>query len=161
VVGILDPQCSTFFFPMQCDIYYASESQDELGMIDKKWNLDKTVPCSFYTLNDESNRNNFGFDTKKDYRLETMLFGRVKSDIRKNSFGQHFPLSHILVTNIRSATCSDDLFFYETNADYVSVPTIFEVKMAQPYIGPFTTIEYFKIQLERSDTQELNEHASC
>lgn len=159
-MGLFD-QCSSMFFPMRCDVYYAKESQDEYGKIQKNWQLDKTESCSFYTLGDQSNNENFSFDDKKFYRLESMLFGRLKSDVRKASTGEFYPLSHILITNIRGAGCNDELFFYETNGNYMGEPTIFEIKMAQPHIGVFSSIEYFKIQLERSDTQELNKVDIC
>ena len=157
--GILD--CSSMFFPMQCDVYYAKEDQDEYGRVIKKWNYDQTKNCSFYTMNDESNNENFSFDDKKFYRQETMLFGRLKTDIRKDSSGLYFPMSHILVTNIRNSGCNNETLFFETNGDYVGKPTVFEIKMVQPFIGVFSSVEYYKVQLERSDTQELNEIAVC
>lgn len=157
--GILE--CSSMFFPMECDIYYAKEDQDEYGRVVKKWNYDQTKKCSFYTMNDESNNENFSFDDKKFYRQETMLFGRLKTDIRKDSSGLYFPMSHILVTNIRNSGCNNDTLFFETNGDYVGRPTIFEIKMVQPFIGVFSSVEYYKVQLERSDTQELNEIVVC
>lgn len=152
--------CVSPFFQMDCDVYYATESQDKYGKIEKKWQFDMVEQCSFYTLGDESNNENFTFDDKKFYRLETMLFGRVRTDIRQASDGKYYPLSHILITNIRGANCNDQVFFYETNGGYEGKPTIFEIKMVQPFIGPFGSIEYFKIQLERSDTQELNEYVN-
>lgn len=155
MAGILSG-CNNMLFPMECDVYYASESQDKYGKVEKTWFVDETLPCSFYTLNDMSNEDNFDFDDKKFYRLETMLVGRTVADLRKSSDGRFFPLSHILVTNIRAAGCDDEVFFVETNGGYESTPTIYEVKSLQPYIGPYNKIEYYKIQLERSDTQELS-----
>lgn len=161
-MGLLDASCSSLFFQMQCDIYYALENQDKYGKVSKTWNFDSTQRCSFYTLGDESNAENFTFNDNKFYRLETMLFGRIRGDIRKSSSGEYYPASHILITNIRGVGCNEnDVFFYETNGDYVGKPTIFEIKMIQPFIGPFGNIEYFKIQLERSDTQGLREIVSC
>lgn len=155
--GILSP-CGNPFFPMKCDVYYANESQDKYGKVRKSWQLDGTVLCSFYTRDDDTNNNNFSYDDKKLYRLETTLFGRVQSDIRQSFSGMLYPVSHILITNIRSGGCNDEtLYFYETNMEYETTPTIFEIVMSQPYIGPFGKVDYFKMQLQRSDTQELNE----
>jgi hypothetical protein len=140
---------------MRCDVYYASETQDKYGKVVKEWTIDSSLPCSFYTLNDMSNNDNFDFDDKKFYRLETMLVGRTKNDIRKAQDGQYYPVSHILITNIRAANCNDEIFFVETNGGYEVTPTIYEIKSLQPYIGPYNSIEYYKIQLERSDTQEF------
>lgn len=161
MAGLLDPSCASLLFQMQCDIYYATESQDKYGKVDKKWQFDMVEDCSFYTLGDQSNNNNFTFDDERFFRLETMLYGRFKTDPRSGSDGLYHPLSHILVTNIRAAGCNDEIFFIETNGQYEGKPTIFEIKTCQPFVGPFNTVEYYKIQLERSDTQELNEIVNC
>lgn len=153
--------CVSPFFQMECDIYYANESQDKYGKINKKWEFDMSEKCSFYTLGDKSNDDNFTFEDKRFYKLETMLYGRFASDPRKDSSGLYHPLSHILVHNIRGGTCNTEDFWIETNGDYVGKPTVFEIKTCQPFVGPFNTIEYWKIQLERSDRQELNEYANC
>lgn len=153
--------CVSPFFQMECDIYYARESQDKYGKITKKWDFDMAERCSFYTLGDKSNDDNFSFEDKRFYKLETMLYGRFASDPRQDSSGLYHPLSHILVHNIRSGTCNTETFWIETNGDYVGKPTVFEIKTCQPFIGPFNTVEYWKIQLERSDRQDLNEYAQC
>jgi hypothetical protein len=153
--------CSSLFFQMQCDIYYATESQDSYGKIDKVWSFDMTEKCSFYTLGDKSNDDNFSFEDKKFYKLETMLYGRFATDPRRDSSGLYHPLSHILISNIRGATCNEEIFFIESNGDYAGQPTVFELKTCQPFVGPFNSVEYYKIQLERSDTQELSSRVSC
>ena len=153
--------CVSPFFQMECDIYYARESQDKYGKIIKKWDFDMIEKCSFYTLGDKSNDDNFTFEDSKFYKLETMLYGRLATDPRQDSSGLYHPLSHILIHNIRGVTCNTDNFWIETNGDYVGKPTVFEIKTCQPFVGPFNTIEYWKIQLERSDTQELNEFVNC
>ena len=148
----------SLFFQMDCDIYYANEAQDSYGKVVKSWEFDMIEPCSFYTLGDQSNNNNFTFEDKKFYKLETMLYGRFQTDPRQGSDGLYHPISHILVSNIRGATCNTETFFIETNGEYVGQPTIYEIKTCQPFIGPFNSVEYYKIQLERSDIQELNDN---
>lgn len=149
--------CSNIYFPMLCDIYYATEEQDTFGKIKKNWNFDRSEPCTFYSLSDKSNSDNFVYDASQFYKLETMLFGRVRNDARKDSTGFYHPVSHILITNLRSGSiCGDgEAFYVETNNVWEGKPTIFELKMIQPFVGPFNSIEYYKIQLERSDSQEL------
>ena len=160
-MGLFDSNCSSLLFQMKCDVYYAVEQQEKYGNIEKKWELDSSQPCSFYTLSDKSNTNNFTFDDSRFFRLETMLYGRFKSDPRRSSLGMYHPLSHILITNIRGSGCNEVPFFLETNEDYEPVPTVFEIKACQPFVGPFNNAEYYKIQLERSDIQELNERVAC
>lgn len=162
--GLLDNSCSSLFFQMECDVYYAKESQDDYGSINKTWEFDSSRPCSFYTIADMSNTQNFTFDKDRDsrfYKLEAMLYGRFKDDVRKNSYGEYFPLSHILVTNIKDTRKGTEAFFIETNGDYLGKPTTFEIKTLQPFVGAFSTIEYYKIQLERSDVQGVVENDPC
>lgn len=161
MAGFLNNSCSSLLFPMKCDVYYATETQDKYGQIEKTWSWDMEEDCSFYTLNDKSNSENFSFDDNKFYRMETMLYGRIRKDIRQSSEGLYHPISHILISDIRAGDCNPTSFFIETNGDYVGKPTVFELKMIQPFIGPFNTVEYYKIQLERSDIQGLNNNDSC
>jgi hypothetical protein len=153
--------CSSLFFQMQCDLYYATESQDQYGKIDKRWEFDMIEKCSFYTLSDKSNDNNFSFEDGRFFKLETMLYGRFATDPRQDSTGLYHPLSHILVTNIRGATCNTETFFIETDGEYAGKPTVYEIKTCQPFVGPFNSVEYYKIQLERSDRQEISNNVSC
>jgi hypothetical protein len=141
---------------MHVDIYYAVEEQDSYGKMTKKWLLDRTEHCSIFSISDKANDENFTFDTnrggKEFFKLETMLYGRTQTDIRKASDGVYHPVSHILVKNIRGLE-TDPSFFIETVGGYVGQPTIYEIKANQPYVGPFNNIEYYKVQLERSDIQ--------
>ena len=160
-MGLLD--CNTsIFFPMLCDVYYASETQDSYGKMDKKWSLDSTRSCNLYSMADLNQADKFDFDEKKFFNLETGVYGRVKTDIRRSGDGRFFPLSHILVTNIRIKNCDqEELLMYETNGGYEADPTIFEPKTVHPYMGPLGRIEFYQIKFDRSDTQELNSIASC
>lgn len=159
-MGLFD--CSDILFPMICDIYYATESQDSYGKIEKKWAMDSTVSCNLYSVTNTNASNKFGFDDKKFFNLETGIFGRMKADIRKSSDGRFFPLSHILVTNIRVENCgTPELLMYETVGGYEQKPTIFEPTTVHPYMGPLSSIEFYQVKLDRSDTQELNSLVSC
>lgn len=142
-------------FPMLCDIYYATETQDDYGMMKKSWRLDQTINCSFYLNKSRENHKDFAFGDEKFYKLESQLSGRTKTDVRQSSYGVYYPVSHILITNIRGGGCDEQLFFYETNDDYEKNPTVFSILMNQPFIGPYPSINYFSLELERSDIQEL------
>lgn len=148
-------QCSDPLFPMLCDVYYATDEQNQYGMMDKTWTIDESVPCSFFLNKSRENHKDFKFSDEKFYRMETRISGRTRRDVRQSSYGVYYPLSHILITNIRGGTCGDELFFYETTEAYEKVPTVFTIMMNQPFIGPYPSINYFSLELERSDVQEL------
>ena len=161
-MGIFDSSCGNVLFPMLCDVYYASETQDSYGRIEKRWSLDSTRFCNLYSIADNNQADKFAYDEKKFFNLETGVYGRIKTDVRQSEDGRFFPLSHILITNVRIKNCdSEQLLMYETNGGYQQTPTIFEPRTVHPYMGPMGTIDFFQVKLDRSDTQELNSLASC
>lgn len=140
---------------MHVDIYYSSETQDDYGKMVKKWSFDRTEHCSIFSISDKNNDENFTFNSsnnKEFFKLETMLYGRTQTDLRKSSSGEYYPMSNVLLKNIRGLE-TDSSFFIETVGGYEGEPTIYEIKANQPYVGPFNKVDYFKIQLERSDIQ--------
>jgi hypothetical protein len=147
--------CYSLFFPMHCDVYYSIETQDDYGKMVKEWFFDRTEHCSIYSIKDRSDDENFTFNSaSKDifFKLETMLYGRTQTDLRKSSSGEYYPVSNILIKNIRGLE-SDESFFIETVGGYIGNSTVYEIKANQPYVGPFNKIDFYKIQLERSDIQ--------
>ena len=159
-MGIFDTTCTDIFFPMKCDIYYATETQDKYGKMVKNWSLGNTLDCTLYTPN-EKKMDDFKFEDYRFLKLDEFVVGRIKFDPRQSDVESYYPMSHILVTNIRSNGCNDQLLFFESTETYEKKATVFELRSCRPYIGPYSTIEYFKLVLQRSDTQELNEIAEC
>ena len=147
--------CYNLFFPMHCDVYYSVETQDDYGKMVKTWSFDRTEHCSIFSISDRSNDENFTFNPANNdifFKLETMLYGRIQTDLRKSSSGEYHPLSNILINNIRGLD-DDSPFFIETVGGFIGTPTLYEIKANQPYVGPFNSVDYYKIQLERSDIQ--------
>lgn len=161
-MGLLNNDCLDFFFPLKADIYYPQESQDEYGAINKKWDFDQTIGCSFHGILEKSSDKNFGYEETNEhfYMLDTILYGRFKKDPRKSSSGLYYPVSNVLIVNVRGA-CDNNPYFIETDGDYVGEPTIFEIKTCQPFINPFGNIEYYKMVINRSDRQELYNRVYC
>jgi hypothetical protein len=136
-------------------VYYSLETQDDYGKMVKTWFFDRTEHCSIFSISDRSNDENFTFNSANNdifFKLETMLYGRTQTDLRKSLIGEYHPLSNILIKNIRGLE-TDDSFFIETVGGFIGTPTIYEIKANQPYVGPFNSVDYYKIQLERSDIQ--------
>ena len=147
--------CYNLFFPMHCDVYYSLETQDDYGKMVKQWFFDRIEHCSIFSISDKSNDENFTFNSASNdifFKLETMLYGRTQTDLRKSSNGEYYPLSNILIRNIRGLE-ADESFFIETVGGFIGTPTLYEIKANQPYVGPFNSVDYYKIQLERSDIQ--------
>jgi hypothetical protein len=147
--------CAPILFPMAADIYHAVEVQLPNGKMQREWFLDRTARCNFHYYKTRRKEHEFKYDKDNFYQLDTTLIGRMPLDVRKSSEGDYFPLSHIVITNIRAGDCNDNAEPYYIEADNNATPTIFEVRTAVPFINPFGQIEYYKIELARQDLQEL------
>jgi len=145
--------CETpdFMFPMLADIYYPIVEQGAYGDVKKNWVLDKTIACQFNTA---------GTANKEELRPEvkllqdSALIGRVKSDIRFSSEDQRNGLTNILVTNITDK--NGNLVYLETSGTRAGQSTLFEVATFDPFLGPFGSIEFYKLILKRSENQAVD-----
>jgi hypothetical protein len=138
---------------MTCDIYYSTEIQNKYGKMEKTWIKNRSSFCSFYYPT--AKKENFKYEDQQFYKLDTYLLGRAQKDPRLSNSGEYYPLSHILITNIKNANCGDSGALYiETNK--VATPTIFEIRSVLPNVNPFGNIEFYSVELERQDKQEMN-----
>lgn len=144
-----------FLFSMNLDIYYSTQEQDKFGSEVKDWRLDQTVLGYAELLgavDKESLKNNQFFE------YTNKLIGRTKIDPRISLEGILYPISSIIITNIRDAkTCEP--FYVESFGDRKGKSTIFEILAVEPYVNPWNEIEYYKILFNRSDMQAMIEDA--
>ena len=140
-----------FIFPMQADIYYPIVEQGAYGNVKKQWILDKTIAGSFASA---------GLAFKEEVTpnvnitQESLLLGRVKTDIRISSHDSKNSITNIIVTNIRDKNCNE--IYVETSGVRSGKPTIFEVATVEPFVGPFGGVEYYKIVIRRSENQAVD-----
>ena len=80
------------------------------------------------------------------------MLGRAKTDIRISSLEARNSITNVIITNIRDKNCNE--IYTETSGPRAGKSTIFEIATIQPYIGPFGSIEYYKILLKRSESQD-------
>ena len=146
--------CDTpdFIFPMKADLYYPIITQNQYGQPNKNWVFDRTI-----TLNATPAGGAGTEDIKpaEFLQYENKLIGRSKTDIRISSNDESYALPNILVTNIRSA---DNLLIYkETAGPRSDRGTIYEVATFEPFMGPFGSVEYYKILLRRTENQAVGD----
>ncbi len=148
------PGCESsvdFIFPLSVDIYYPIVTQDGYGDVKRQWVFDRTVSCYF---------SNPGNSTKEDILpeakiiIDTMIVGRMRSDITQSSRGVYSSLTNILLTNIRDR--NGVAIYNESSGPRVGLPTIFEVATFVPTVGPMGTTEFFKAVLRRSENQAVS-----
>jgi hypothetical protein len=132
---------------MSLDIYYSTESQDDFGIEEKTWILDQTLLGYAEILGaveKDSLKNNMFFE------YQNKLIGRTKEDPRVSSEAIYYPITSILITNIRDANTGTMLYVRNDGE-----PTIYEIAAVEPYVNPWNEIEYYKILFNRSDRQEI------
>jgi hypothetical protein len=136
---------------MQVDVYYPLVEQGAYGNVKKQWMINKTVACHFTTA---------GLKAKEEIvpniniTQDTMLIGRVKADIRISDKDDAKSMTNIILTNIQDRQCSP--VYLETSGPRAGKSTIFEVASQEPLVGPFGSIEYYKLVLRRSENQAVD-----
>lgn len=140
-----------FMFPMQVDVFYPIVDQGAYGNIKKQWILDKVIACHFTTA---------GLKAKEEIvpnvniTQDTLIIGRVKSDIRISNLDNQNSLTNIILTNIQDKNCNN--IYIETSGIRTGRSTIFEVASQEPFVGPFGNIEHYKLVLRRSENQAVD-----
>ncbi len=137
-----------FAFPMEADIFYPIVEQGALGNVKKTWILDKTVAIS---VNPAGSAFKEEVIPNVNITKETILIGRIKSDIRVSSRESNNAITNIIVTNIKDKNCNP--IYVETSGIRNGKSTIFEIATQEPFVGPFGNVEYYKIILRRSENQ--------
>lgn len=139
--------CNTFY-PLTADVYYATQSQNDFGEIDKSWEFNQTI-------NIDVIESDSGEQIKPDQMLsmKDTLVGRIPVDIRKSDISDLYSLTDILITNINNGGGQN--VYYETAGVRKDESTLFEIASLSPHNGPFGKIDYYVITLKRSQVQEL------
>lgn len=139
---------TSFMFPMLADVYHPTVVQSPYGGESKTWLLDRTIAGNFIPA---------GAETKEelvvniDLSQDSLMLGRVKSDIRISDRQESNALTNVLVTNIRDA--NGNSLYYETAGPRDDEPTVFEVATQQPVLNPFGTLQHFRLVLRRAENQ--------
>lgn len=145
--------CETtdFTFPLLVDVYYPIVDQGAYGNVKKTWVLDKSISCNFNATGSAGNE-----EVKPNANItrETILIGRVRTDIRVSSLEDKNAITNVILTNIRTA---DGVEVYkETAGPRSGRSTIFEVASNEPFVGPFGRIEYYGLVIRRSENQGVD-----
>lgn len=140
-----------FLFPMQADIFYPLVEQGAYGNVKKQWIQDKTIACNFSSA---------GLKAKEEIQpnvnitQDSVLVGRVKSDIRISTKNAKNSITNVVVSNIQDKNCNQ--IYMETSGVRAGKPTIFEIASQEPFLGPFGNVEYYKVVLRRSENQAVD-----
>lgn len=135
-------------YPMLADVYYPIVDQGAYGEINRNWVLDKTIACSLERAGISRKQ-----DVKTDVKIniDNVLMGRVKSDLRFSTQEAMFPITNIMITNIRDK--NGNVIYLETAGPRAGLGTIFEIVSFDPIVGLFGGIDLYKIVVKRSENQ--------
>lgn len=142
--------CETpdFIYPLLADVYYPIVEQSSYGNVKKQWVLDRTIACYFEAAgaaNKEEVKPNINI-TK-----DMILSGRSKTDLRISKYLENNSMTNIVISNIRDA--SGNPIYLETSGVRAGKSTIFELATQEPTLGPFGSVEYYKLVIRRSENQ--------
>ncbi len=140
-----------FMFPMCADIFYPIVDQGPYGDIKKTWILDRTIICNFNAAGSAFKEE---VTPNIDLTQNVLLVGRVKKDIRVSQRDSANSIVNVIVTNIRDS--HGNPIYLETAGVRAGKSTIFEVATQEPFVGPFGSVEYYKIILRRSENQAVD-----
>ena len=117
-----------FMFPMQASVYHPIVEQGDFGAIKKKWVLDRVFACSF-----SSGGSAFKEDVKPNVNItqNSILVGRIKSDIRISLLDSKNSLTNILISDIRDQ--EGNLIYMETSGPRSGKGTLFEIATFEPF----------------------------
>jgi hypothetical protein len=142
--------CETtdFIYPILADIYYPIVDQSSYGNVKKQWILDRTIACYFESAGSAGKE-----EVKPNANItkDVILSGRSRTDIRVSKYLENNSMTNVLVTNIRDA--SGNHIYTETSGARSGKSTIFELATQDPTLGPFGTVEYYKLVIRRSENQ--------
>jgi hypothetical protein len=144
-------ESTDFMYPLLADVYFPIVTQDGYGSVNKQWTLDRTVACSLASV---SRKARAEVTVDVEILLDGMLVGKVKKDLRIDSTGTENAITNVILTNVRDA--NGNILHLETAGPRKGKGTIFEVAKNEPIVGPFGSVEYWRILLRRSENQGVD-----
>lgn len=138
------------FYPLLADVYYPEVEQSAYGNVTKNWMLDATLACSFAPAGSKSKRD---LQVSPSITIDNSLIGRTRKDIRLSLTNSKNSITNVLLTNIRDK--NSNVIYLETAGPRAGLPTLFEIASNEPIVGPFGSVEYFRVVIRRSENQAV------
>lgn len=145
-------EATDLMFPMKADIYFPIITQGDYGQPKKDWVYDRTIICNATPVGGAGAE-----DIKPESFLQydNKLIARTKNDPRISSQNSTNAVTNILITNIRQA--NDYVIYKETAGARAGRGTIYEVATVEPFVGPFGSVEYYKMLWRRTENQTVGD----
>ena len=144
-------ETTSFIYPLLADIYYPIVEQSPYGNVKKEWILDKTIAANFSPAGSAGKE-----EIKPNVNItkDSILIGRVKTDIRLSSVGSKNSTTNIILTNIKDK--GGNSIYNELSGPRAGKSTIFEIATIEPFVGPFGSVEHYSLVIRRSENQGVD-----
>jgi hypothetical protein len=142
---------SDIMYPMTADIYYSTETQNDIGSMISAWTKDKTIKCSAIKERPSSAIAN-AIESQKFLDFDPKLDFRTDNDILLSTDGTRYMLTEIIITNIKDP--SGRKIWVENSGD----STEFELGNIEPMFDPLHNFFGFRVLLIRSEEQDNVQH---
>lgn len=137
-----------FMYPLIADIFYPIVEQGAYGNVKKQWILDRSIACFVGPAGTAGKEE---IKPNANITIDKTLIGRTRSDILSSQRDATYSMTNVIIANIRDK--SGKTIYNETAGVRSGKSTIFEIAALEPIVGPFGSVEYYKIILARSENQ--------
>jgi hypothetical protein len=144
-------ESTDFVYPLTVDVYYPTVEQSEYGNVKKTWIHNKTVACNFAPPTTRAKQE---VVPNVNITKDIVLVGRTRSDIRFSNQEVGTAYTNVVLTNIKDSACNQ--VYIETSGARMGKATIFEIAAIEPIVGPFGSVEFYKIVIRRSENQGVD-----
>jgi hypothetical protein len=151
MINCCGPESTNFVYPLLADIYYPTVDQGAYGNVSKVWIFDSSIPCAFSVA---GSKNKQDIIPNASVTIDNFLVGRTRQDIRVSKRENSNAMTNVIITNIRDN--KDNFIYVESSGPRAGKSTIFEVATNDPIVGPFGSVEYYKVVLRRSENQAVD-----
>lgn len=137
---------NSLFYPMTADIYYATQSQNDFGEIQRSWEFDRTIKCS--AIRPTLRNANF-VEIQPNIEYDILINFRTSEDIQTSKNLNVYKVTDIIIKNIKDT--SGTVVWKEDTSN----STVFEIRSIEPLLDISSKIMGYKAVCMRSDNQVL------
>ena len=142
---------SDLMYPMTADVYYSTETQNDLGSIVSSWQKDRTIRCSAIKERPSTVVSD-AIEAQKFLDYAPRLDFRTDQDVSVSEDGTRYMPTEIIITNIKDPSGTE--VWLELSGD----PMEFELRNIEPMFDPLHNLFGFRVLLIRSEEQDNVQH---
>lgn len=139
-------------YPMTAEIFYSENKQNDFGNMERTWIFDRVIKCSAVSAMADKTLNSELKSTSIFFQYNSDIAFRTADDIQRKKGGTYYPITEILLTNIKDAEG------YAVWTEREDSNTQYEVQSFVPSYNAFHSVEFHRGYLTRSTKQHVVVH---